>query len=194
MSEVRSSAPSPRVYVGVALVSGAAIAAQIGFTRWFALSLWYHFAYLVIGVAQLGAGVAGSWLTVRGATEAEDLEGLLGRRSFFASLAMFAAILALSTIRPNPLQLFRDPSVAVSFVLIISLAAVPFFGAGLVIGTALWVYPRRAGGLYGADLLGAACGALLVVAALASVPAPRLLFGTWGSSRSRRSFSLGACH
>lgn len=174
-------APSPRVYVGVALVSGAVIAAQIGFTRSFALSLWYHFAYLAIGVAQLGAGVAGSWLTVRGGQhEPAELERVLARRARFAALATLAALLVLTTIRTNALALFRDPSVAVAFVLIISLAAVPFFGAGLVIGTALGAYPKRAGGIYGADLLGAAAGALIVAVFLGGVAAPRLLFGTAG--------------
>jgi hypothetical protein len=168
------------VYVGVALVSAAVIVAQIAFTRTFALSLWYHFAYLAIGVAQLGAGVAGSWLTVKSdvSTGSADVERLLAQRARFAALGTFAALLILATIRTNALALFRDPSVAVAFVLLIALAAVPFFGAGLVIGTALFGYPRRAGGIYGADLLGAATGAFVVAVALGSVAAPRLLFGT----------------
>ena len=48
--------PPLTALAGVALVSAAAIATQIALTRIYAITLWHHFAYLVVGVALLGFG------------------------------------------------------------------------------------------------------------------------------------------
>ena len=171
--------PSLPVYVGVALASGAAIAAQVAFTRVFAISLWHHFAYLVIGIALLGFGVAGSYLTARGGAVLEKdgaLDEALARRAMIAAIATLLGVAVLATVRTNALALFRDPSVLVALTVVIALAAVPFFGTGVIIGTALSVYRGRAGSVYAADLLGAGAGAAVTAAVLHGFAAPRLLF------------------
>src|SRR5439155_2150984 len=44
------------VYVGVFLLSCAALLLEVALTRLFSFTLWYHFAYMTIGVALLGYG------------------------------------------------------------------------------------------------------------------------------------------
>jgi spermidine synthase len=152
--------------VGVALTSGAAIAAQVALTRVTSITLWHHFAFLVVGVALLGFGIAGAWLTARGGAVRSgdgDVGELLARRSRWAAASSFVSILAMLTMRPNALELFNDASVGFSLLLMIVFAMVPFVGAGAVIGTALSVWPKAVGRVYAADLIGGGVAAALAV-------------------------------
>ena len=166
--------PPLTALAGVALVSAAAIATQIALTRIYAITLWHHFAYLVVGVALLGFGVAGAWLAARGGAvlpdEGEPCE-VLSRRARHAAIASLVALLASMLLRPNALMLLRDVGVAFSLAAMVVLSTVPFVGAGAVIGTALAVWPARAGHVYAADLVGGGCGALAVAFGIGSVGA-----------------------
>ena len=55
--------PSARLYLGVFLVCAASLMVEVGLTRVFSFTYWYHFAYLLISVALLGTGAAGSCLS-----------------------------------------------------------------------------------------------------------------------------------
>jgi len=46
------------IYVGLALLSSAALAFEITLTRLFSVTQWYHFAFLAVSVALLGYGAA----------------------------------------------------------------------------------------------------------------------------------------
>jgi len=46
----------------IALLSAAAIAYELLLTRLFAITLWHHFAYMVISLALLGYGASGTLL------------------------------------------------------------------------------------------------------------------------------------
>ena len=49
-----------RLYLGIAAAAGAVLALEIGLTRLFSYTIWYHFAYLTISVALLGFGSSGA--------------------------------------------------------------------------------------------------------------------------------------
>ena len=167
------------VFFAVALVTAAALAIQVGLTRVFSVTLWHHFTYLVIGIALLGYGVAGAVLSywTRSGTDENALgRKRLSRRVRWVALASFAAFACSTTVRFDALELFRDPSVGVGLALLILLTAIPFFGAGLVVATALASYPKRTGSIYAADLLGAGCGAAIALPALSWLGAPGLIF------------------
>jgi hypothetical protein len=52
------------IYVGLALLSAAALAFEITLTRLFSVTQWYHFAFLAVSIALLGYGASGSFLSV----------------------------------------------------------------------------------------------------------------------------------
>ncbi|MGE0321334.1 MAG: hypothetical protein AB7K71_20920 [Polyangiaceae bacterium] len=157
----------PRVVdlLGVALVSGAAISAQIALTRVLSITLWHHFAYLVVGLALLGFGTAGAWLSVRRVRfSASDLQLTLARRARWGAALSVAAVLTALLIRVNPLELFRSSSTFVALALVIALCTAPFLAVGVVLGTALGAWSQSAGRVYAADLIGGgAFGGLAVV-------------------------------
>jgi spermidine synthase len=189
----------------IAITSGACVALQVALTRVFSITLWHHFAYLVVGLALLGFGVAGAWLAARDQPEtrsARDMPVALARRASVAAIAGWISVLAAMVMRPNALELFRSPSVAFSLTLMVVLCAVPFLGGGVVLGTALSRWEGRAGTVYAWDLVGGglagtlaalvipAIGALgLAAACMSALAFAGVLFG-WRTAVRRRT--LGA--
>jgi SAM-dependent methyltransferase len=174
---VDKHSPLPATYAGVFCISCAALATQVALVRVLSISLWHHFAYLVIGIALLGFAAAGAVLTASGQLTEGGLQPALARRARYAALFTLCAILVAAVIRCNTLDLLRDPSVAVGLLCLIVVCALPFFGAGLVIATALSGVKERAGAVYAADLLGAATGAAVTLPLLERLGAVGVIFG-----------------
>ncbi len=205
---VTPSAPSITDRLAIALTSGAGVALQIALTRIFSITLWFHFAYLVVGLALLGFGVAGSWLATRHdpePTSPDDLRATLARRASLAGVAGLLSILAALVIRPNALELFHSPSVAFSLALMVVLCSVPFLGAGIVLGTALSRWSGRAGTVYAWDLVGGGLSGLvaavlvpilgalgLVAACVSALCLAGVLFAWRSPARSRTILALAA--
>jgi hypothetical protein len=167
--------PSPRVLLGVALVAGCALAMQVLLTRLFSAALFYHFAFLSISLALLGAGAGALLVYVRPAWfERRPLEPTLARWSALLALLLAAVPLAL-------VRLDYDSSITVDLELVVTLtiaavlASLPFLAAGIVLALAIKSYVHAVGRVYAADLAGAAVGALAIVPLLRVGAAPTLL-------------------
>ena len=52
------------MYLGLALLSAAALAFEVTLTRLFSVTQWYHFAFLAVSVALLGYGASGTLLSL----------------------------------------------------------------------------------------------------------------------------------
>src|SRR6267378_167483 len=65
MTRLRPSVPEPApsppfsAQAGIFLVSAATLLFQVTFIRIFSVSIWYHFAFLVVSVALFGIGASG---------------------------------------------------------------------------------------------------------------------------------------
>ena len=51
--------PTRSVFAGIFAVSAATLLFQVTFVRIFSVSIWYHFAFLVVSVALFGIGASG---------------------------------------------------------------------------------------------------------------------------------------
>jgi hypothetical protein len=149
------------MYLGLALLSAAALAFEITLTRLFSVTEWYHFAFLAVSVALLGYGASGTALS---------LVPRWGRpptaRRTSALAALFAAGMILATLSLNhlPFDSYRIAweRVQVLYLVLYYLAlTVPFFCAGLVTGLLLTAYAEHSARIYAANLLGSAAGGLL---------------------------------
>jgi hypothetical protein len=166
-----------RVLVAIALVAACTLALQVLLTRLFAAVLFYHFGFLAISLALLGTGAGAIAVYVRPAWfDRRDLFAVLARAS-----AVFALLLALVPLVLVRLDYSFDDSVTPRFVATLgvacALSAVTFLAGGIAIALAIRAYARRVGRVYGADLAGAAAGALVVVPLMWTVPVPTLLVG-----------------
>jgi len=156
--------------VAVSLLSAAAIGYEILLARLFAITLWHHFAYMIISLALLGYGASGTFLVfvrhhllVRFGVSFASLAGFFG----LAAVGCYALAWRLPF---NPLEVIWDWRQQLYLAAMYLLLALPFFAAGTAIGLSLAAWPTHIGALYRADLTGAGTGALGIVLAMFALP------------------------
>jgi len=154
-----------RSHAAIALVSATVMLYQIAATRLLSVVLWYHFAFLSISVAMLGLGASGVWFSLR-AVRPSALPRLLLCAAISLPLSVWVILQThLQSGAAGPLWL---GVVALSML-------VPMYSLGGVV-CLLLVRARgnAVASLYAADLLGATCGAALIIPLLSFVPTPLL--------------------
>ena len=178
----------------VILVSAATLVVEIALTRVFSLAQGYHFAFLSVSLALLGFGVSGSFLGLFPAggqpgPPAGSAAGWRGRTGRLAAAGAqllqsrpicsltFAASVLGSYLAANhlPFDSYRivwEPAQWLYFVAYYALLSLPFFFSGVFVGFLLASRPSVVGRLYAANMVGAALGSLVAVAALPYVGAP----------------------
>ena len=161
--------------LGIAFLTMAVLANEITLTRIFSVTLWYHFAFLVISLALLGGGAAGVWLYLL----PKPFAGERGRRALPWLALGFAVsnLLAFLIYQEIPLTVEGlreglDAREARWLFIMYAELTVPFIFAGAVIVLALRTYQAQAGRVYFADLVGASIGCLVSVFALNQLGGP----------------------
>src|ERR1017187_4981492 len=135
-------------------------------TRLLSVLAWYHLTFLAISVAMLGMA-AGAVLVFAGGAiwSPERVMAWLPRVGI-----AFAVVLALSHIAnlTIPFPMVHDTSVSefVSIAVATLVLTLPFVVSGVVVTLVLTRTNAPIGTLYGADLLGAAMGCLVIIALL----------------------------
>ncbi len=164
------SEPGPRTWLAMSLIAAAVLIYEVAITRLLSVVLWYHFAFLSISIAMLGLGAAGAWLSLRSDRSSAVLEPAL----LIAGISMPLSVVVIVRARPAILALGLGQAGWLS-VLAVTMA-VPMFALGTAICRLLLEARGKAvARMYGADLLGATAGALLVVPLLSWIATPRLL-------------------
>jgi predicted membrane-bound spermidine synthase len=160
-----SSEPTSRKYLAVAIgfTTCATLLFEVALTRIFSLIFWYHYGFVVISLTLLGIGLSGIFVYLY--PERFPRSESAGRAAT-ASIAFAIATVGFLTLFHWLVS--TTPYVGTSELLIVFLmTVVPFFFGGLAIAIPLSRFTERIGTLYGADLLGAAIGAGLVIPLLA---------------------------
>jgi SAM-dependent methyltransferase len=157
------------IYLGLALLSGAALAFEITLTRLFSVTQWYHFAFLAVSVALLGYGASGTALSLIPRWVRQPTQR---RASIFAILFTSSVLGAYLSLSHLPFDSYRIAwerrQVLYLFIYYLALTA-PFFFSGLVTGMLLAAHARHAARLYAANMVGSAAGGLLPLMVLGSV-------------------------
>lgn len=189
------------LFLGVFLVSLSTLTLEIALTRIFSVSLWYQFGFMIISTALLGFGASGTYLAVKRDALKGDVHGKLARNAALYSLSILLAFALMVRIPLDPLKPLlpqtANPQAAtveliVLMLLYYALIVVPFFFAGLTLGTALSAWAREIGSLYFADLVGAGLGCLVVVLALYTLPGQgAVVLASVAAALSAVAFSRG---
>lgn len=154
---------------GVLFTSAGALTLEISLSRIFSVTMWYHFAFLVISLALLGSGAAGVWIYA--------LPRLFPREKNEQRLVVLAALFALAVVVafilywqiPFSVDQIRKQMTwdeAAALALIYLDLTVPFLFAGACLALAISRYTEITSRVYFADLFGASVGCLVSVAAL----------------------------
>lgn len=137
---------------------------------------WYHFAYMVISVALLGFGAAGTFLTLFRERLLKGSHAVLPALMIAtgAVMALVADISQASFVRFDSYLLFAGYSHVGNLLLTYLLFFVPFFLGALAIGLIFIGEVGQIGRIYFANLLGSGAGGVLALV-LIWVVSPRQL-------------------
>src|SRR5436190_6910924 len=155
---------------GIAAVSAALLMTELALTRIFSVTMYYHFAFLAISIALFGLSASGVYVYVaRKRLDRASTSALLA-----AHALVFAAVTVLSLAALVRIRVGLNYSHAnlLRMVVIYALAALPFFAGGSVVSLAIARFSRKVNVVYGADLIGAAMGCLLLLPLLNRFGAP----------------------
>jgi hypothetical protein len=139
------------IHIAVFLITLSGLIFEIGLTRIYSATIWYHFAFIAVSVALLGWGLGGLALHIlrRRVIPSLDMAALL------ATLYAATIVMCLWSIVKFP---FRIELLPLYFIA----PLVPFFLAGMALSMIFLLHREIASSLYFADLLGASLGALAV--------------------------------
>jgi hypothetical protein len=165
-----------RMLVSLALLSAAIIAFQLALMQILSIVQWYHFAYMLISVALLGFGAAGTFLALFRRRLLKHIAWLLPVLMISCGLTM-ALVTEISQwpfFRFDSYLLFARYAHINKLVLTYLLFFVPFFLGALAIGLIFDRYVTAIGKIYFANLLGSGAGSLLLLSLIWFVLPARL--------------------
>jgi len=161
--------------LGIFVLSMSTLALQALFIRLFSISLWYHFAFMIVSIALLGFGASGTYLSIflKNNTNNEDQEnekrGLLKNKyylslfSFLFSLTTILSYLIFNLIPFDPYRIAFDKiQFLYLFIWYLGLTA-PFFFSGVCLGILLSQKSEKVHIIYFYNLVGSSIGSFFVV-------------------------------
>ncbi|MCG8405855.1 MAG: hypothetical protein MI923_11720 [Phycisphaerales bacterium] len=172
--------PLPR-FSGFAifLLAGSVLILQVALTRIFSVMTYHHFTYLIIGLALLGFGAAGTALTVqRRFAEPHVKPRLLGDCAWLFGVSTLLCFLAITKTRFDVMAIHehRDFSQLFGLLMLLTLSVTPLFFGGLCIGYLISKSADQINRLYFSDLVGAGFGSLGALFAINYLGAPSTAF------------------
>jgi predicted membrane-bound spermidine synthase len=139
------------IHAAVFLITFSGLVFEIGLTRIYSATIWYHFAFVAVSVALLGWGLGGLLLHLLGRRMRLSLNAAAWLTVGYA----LSIPVCLSVIGQFPFQMDR---LALYFLA----PLVPFLLAGIALSIIFALRRDIAPSLYFADLVGASLGALAV--------------------------------
>ncbi len=162
-----------KLFLIIFLCSSSTLAYELALTRIFSISLWYHFAFMIISIAMLGIGASGTFLSVipklRNAS-------LLGIYCLFLGSGISISYLLSNHIPFDPVKLSWSKAQIFYIVLYYFTLSIPFCLTGLIVSQSLSIHSEKSGLIYSADLLGAGFGAAGILSIMAFTAPEKTVF------------------
>ncbi|MDQ3022321.1 MAG: hypothetical protein M3R36_17385 [Bacteroidota bacterium] len=164
-SSLRSEKIKSSNYIGIFLIALSTLLLEFSLTRVLSVSLWYHFAFMVISVALLGFGVSGVVLSLSKKLNTINTDKILAILSMCYGTSVILSFIIMNKIPFDPFSLLTDSIQFVYLPVYYILITIPFFFAGLVISILLSRFKSEISKLYFFDLIGAglACIAFVLI-------------------------------
>lgn len=159
----QGSSYSHRLMAAMALLSVALIAYQVAVIQLLSYIQWYHYANMVISIALLGFGAAGTVLSLLRTWLMKHSNTLLPVLMILSGLTMVLAVelTGNSFARFDSYLLFTDRTQWFRLLLNSLFYLVPFFLGALAIGIIFIKYVEEIGRFYFSNLAGSGVGAVL---------------------------------
>ena len=155
-----------RLMVATVLLSVALIAYQVAIIQLLSYVQWYHYANMVISIALLGFGAAGTLLSLKRNWLLKHSDNLIPMLMVFCSFTMAAAVEfgGSSFARFDSYLLFTDRIQWLKLLVNSLFYLIPFMLGALALGIVFIKYVQEIGRYYFSNLVGSGIGAVLAAA------------------------------
>ena len=158
------------------LVSVAVLGFEIEVMRVFAVASWSNFGAMVISIALLGFGLAGTLLTLLQTRVRRSPDAWISSSAFALAPSMALAHALAQQVPFNPVLIATDPVQIWWIGAFYLLYGLPFFVGGLFIGAMFTILSSRMHALYFWNMLGSGIGGLLVLGLMFLFPPDFLIY------------------
>ncbi len=145
----------------VFFISFSALSIEIIYARIFSVLTYYHFSSMIISIALLGFGAAGSYISIK-YNKKEDTHKFISRNMLYFLLSNILTFYFIVKLRFYPIMLSGDWTNNLSLLFYYIALAVPFFFAGKILIFIFTRHSKDIGFLYFIDLVGGGAGSLSV--------------------------------
>ena len=153
-----------RAMAAIALVAMATLMFELLVNKALAFSTWSGMGYMIIGSAIFGYSIAGVVIAIWKPHEKYPLERLTGYGALALAATMMLSYVVMNVVPFGFGNLYYAPLKQICYFTIWYVALLlPFSFSGFIIALLLTVFKDQSNRLYGADLIGAGIGCLIVV-------------------------------
>ena len=157
-----------RKHLAIGLISATIIAYQLVVMQIFAYTQWHHFGFMVISVALLGFGVAGTYLSIYSGRIIHKANSFI---PWIIVLTGFLMVISVplsqsELIRFDSLLLFTNLNEKLKLAATYLVYFFPFFSGALAIGVYFIEQKKVIGKAYFTNLFGSALGGVLILFAM----------------------------
>jgi spermidine synthase len=131
---------------------------------------WHHFAWMIISLALLGYGASGTAIAILRQRVEPRFEFVFALSALAFSISMLVAFAVGQRVPFNALEIVWDTTQFLNLALLSLVFLVPFLFAAFCVGLALSCRSDQIHRIYFVDLIGAGCGAALVISLLFLMP------------------------
>ena len=140
------------------LISSSIIVFELSLMKSLSYLKFSHFSYLVISIALLGFCASGTVISLLRDFLLQVRERILTLLFIILTFTLSFCYILSWGLEPDSLFIFSTWGKLSSLFLYIILLFLPFFAAGMIAGTILFIYKEDSGLLYGMNLLGSGTG------------------------------------
>lgn len=158
--------------LGILFISLSTLMLEFTLIRVLSVSLWYHFAFMIISIALLGFGISGVTIVISDKINKADINTFLTITSLLYSLSVLVSFIIINKIPFDPFSLFIDTTQLIYLPLYYLTITLPFFLAGLIIGQLFTRFKKDINKLYFFDLFGAGLSCFVFILVLPAFGGP----------------------
>lgn len=154
-----------RTNIAIGMISAAIIAFQLVLMQILSYIQWNHFAYMIISIALLGFGTAGTFLTIFRKKLQQNYYRVFPFLLFITAILISIVVIMAGweTVRFDSLLIFQDHRHGGRLLTTYLIFFLPFFTGALAIGMSFLKFAGQIGKIYFANLLGSGLGGIIVL-------------------------------
>ena len=154
-----------RTTSAIGLVSAAIIAFQLVLMQILSYVQWYHFAYMIISIALLGFGAAGTFLTIFRQWLLQNYSRIFPLLLFLTAILMSIVVVVsgFEAVRFDSLLIFQDIRYSGRLLVSYLIFFLPFFTGALAIGMSFLKFSDQIGKIYFSNLVGSGFGGIIAL-------------------------------